>query len=110
MNVQRRCQPLLVFLQIAPGCGEAFAKPGWQEEGQEWHSLLHLPLQSVPDSGESVSMVRHQDEKGVVERTILVKIVEKLNQVVVSGLQVVYSVKVLTLERQHRPSDQPTCK
>ena len=88
MNVKRRCQPLLVFLQIAPGRGEGLAKPGRQEEGQEWHSLLHLPLQSVPDSGKSVPVVRHQDEQGVVERTILVKIVEELHQVVVSCLQV----------------------
>ena len=99
MKVKRRCQPLDIFLQIAPGRGEGLAKPGWQEEGQEWHSLLHLPLQSVPDSGESVSMVRHQDEKGVVERAILVKIVEELYQVVVSCLQVVYSVKTKLYKR-----------
>ena len=88
MKVKRRCQPLDIFLQIAPGRGEGLAKPGWQEEGQEWHSLLHLPLQSVSYFVESVPVVRHQDEQGVVERTILVKIVEKLNQVIVSCLQV----------------------
>ena len=103
MNVKRRCQPLLVFLQIAPGRGEGLAKPGWQEEGQEWHSLLHLPLQGVSHSGESVSVVCHQDEEGVVER----KIVEELHQVVVSSLEVVHSVKITRVQVTAALSSQP---